>query len=200
MSERARLEPLLGFIIVLEIIILPVIFCWAWNLQGGYLRTLGYFDRGGSIMIFYSGALAGIIGSLVLGPRYGLYMKKVDIEKIHGGGKEGRKKPLTALLEGALDDTLDVDDLFLRKVRKLIKKEGADEDFYQINAPMMVLGTFLVVVGWCMLNSCGTGAHSLNSVGGRYSAELAFMNTLMSGSFSAMICFVLKRHIVRGDH
>lgn len=48
-------------------------------------------------------------------------MKKAEVDQIHGGGKEGRQKPLSALLEGALDDTLDVDDLFLRKVRKLIK-------------------------------------------------------------------------------
>lgn len=51
-----------------------------------------------------------------------------------------------------------------------------------------------------MLNSCGSGSHSLNSVSGRYAAELAFMNTLMSGSFSSFLCFMLKRHIVRGDH
>jgi len=52
--------------------------CWAWNLQGdgGYLRKLGYFDRGGSVIIFQTGAIAGIIGAIVVGPRYGLFMKK----------------------------------------------------------------------------------------------------------------------------
>jgi Amt family ammonium transporter len=52
--------------------------CWTWNLQGGWLRALGFFDRGGSIVIFHTGALAGIIGTLVLGPRYGRFIKKIE--------------------------------------------------------------------------------------------------------------------------
>ena len=52
MGERARLEPLVGFMIVLQTIIDPVVLSWAWNLQGGFLRSLGYFDKGGSVIIF----------------------------------------------------------------------------------------------------------------------------------------------------
>lgn len=65
---------------------------------------------------------------------------------------------------------------------------------------MMVIGTFLVIIGWSLLNACGYGKHSLNSVDSRYAAELAFLNTFLAGSFSAFISFVLKRHFVRGDH
>lgn len=122
------------------------------------------------------------------------------MERIKGGGKEPTKKPLGTLLEHALEDTVDVDDLFLRKVRKLIKQEDEDYNFYTINNGMMVLGTFIIVLGWAMLNACGYGTHSLNSVSGRYAAELAFLNTFLGGSFSAIFTFSLKRHIVRGDH
>jgi Amt family ammonium transporter len=107
---------------------------------------------------------------------------------------------LAKLLEEALEDTVDVDDLFLRKVRKLIKQDGEDTDFYNLHVPMMVIGTFLIVIGWSLLNSCGYGYHSMNSVEGRYAAELAFLNTFLAGSVTAFITFILKRHIVIGDH
>jgi ammonia channel protein AmtB len=200
LGERARLEPLIGFMIVLQTIIYPVVMSWAWNLQGGFLRTLGYFDRGGSIIIFETGAIAGLIGAVVIGPRYAKALSKSDYERMLGGGKETRKKPLVTLLGIHLEDNIDVDDLYLRKVRKLIKREGEETDLYNINVPLMVIGTFVIVIGWSLLNACGYGMHSLNSVDGRYAAELAFMNTFISGSFSGFICFLLKRHIVIGDH
>lgn len=65
---------------------------------------------------------------------------------------------------------------------------------------MMVVGTFLTVIGWVMLNTSGTGAHSLNSLDSRYAAEMAYINTFLSGSCCGLITFVLKRHIVRGEH
>jgi membrane associated rhomboid family serine protease len=37
---------------------------------------MGFFDRGGSIIIFHIGALGGMVGSVVVGPRYGRFMKK----------------------------------------------------------------------------------------------------------------------------
>jgi ammonia channel protein AmtB len=54
MGERAKLIPLLGYVLLLQILIYPVILCWAYNMQddGGFLRRLGYFDRGGSVPIF----------------------------------------------------------------------------------------------------------------------------------------------------
>jgi ammonia channel protein AmtB len=52
MGERAKLEPIIGFIFVLQIILYPVVLSWAWNTQGGFLWDLGYFDRGGSVVIF----------------------------------------------------------------------------------------------------------------------------------------------------
>ena len=86
MSERARLKPLLGYVVMLQLIIYPIALCWAWNLQGdgGFLRKLGYFDRGGSVIIFQTGSLAGVLGAIILGPRYGLYMNKKKSEDTRG--------------------------------------------------------------------------------------------------------------------
>jgi Amt family ammonium transporter len=66
---------------------LPLILSWAWNLQGGWLRVMGYYDRAGSIIIFHIGALGGMIGSIVAGPRYGRFMKSDDLKRVKGGGK-----------------------------------------------------------------------------------------------------------------
>jgi len=64
----------------------------------------------------------------------------------------------------------------------------------------MVIGTLITVIGWSMLNASGSGSHSLNSTKARYAAEVGFLNTFLSGSSCGLICFLLKRHIVRGDH
>ena len=50
-------------------------------------------------------------------------MSKADIERVRAGGAEQRKKSLPALLESTLEDTVEVDDLFLRKIRTLIKSD-----------------------------------------------------------------------------
>lgn len=98
-----------------------MILAWCWSPYGGFLNELGFFDRGGSVVIFYSGAIGGLVGSVVVGPRYGRFMKKADVQRIKAGGSEYQKKTLPALLEDALLETVEVDEIFLRKVRKLIK-------------------------------------------------------------------------------
>lgn len=129
-------------------------------------------------------------------------MKKKDEPKVSGNDSvEAQRKSLGALLEEALDDTAEVDDLFLAKVRRMIKRDGEDLNFYtSIHVPKMIIGTLLTGIGFAMLNSCGYGSHSINSFDGRYAAEVAFMNTFIAGSFSGFLSFMLKRHIVIGDH
>ena len=78
MAERTKLEPLLLFIVLINIILYPPILAWAWNLQGGFLKDLDFMDRGGCAVIFHTGAVAGIIGAIVVGPRYGRFMPKND--------------------------------------------------------------------------------------------------------------------------
>lgn len=76
MSERTRLEPLLVFTVFANIIVYPPVLAWAWNLQGGFLKDLDFMDRGGTAVIFHLAAVVGIIGAIVVGPRYGRYMPK----------------------------------------------------------------------------------------------------------------------------
>ena len=64
---------------------LPLLMSSIWNLQGGWISALGFFDRGGSIVILCAGGVGGLAGAVVVGPRYGRYMSKVDKERIHSG-------------------------------------------------------------------------------------------------------------------
>jgi ammonium transporter, Amt family len=59
-----------------------LVLCWAWNLEGGWLRVYGFYDRAGSIIIFHIGALGGMVGSVIVGPRYGKFMKRDDYKRM----------------------------------------------------------------------------------------------------------------------
>ena len=115
-----------------------------------------------------------------------------------------KQKNLAGMLDDAIQQNVSVDDLYLMKLRKMINKAtvaaGEDHDFYRVDNQQMILGTFITVIGWAMLNACGSGQHSVNSVSGRFAAESAFLNTFLSGSFSSLTSFLLKRYIVRGDN
>ena len=52
------------------------------------MAKFGFTDRVGVIPVLYSGAVAGIIASAVIGPRYGVYMPIDDQNKITGGDKD----------------------------------------------------------------------------------------------------------------
>lgn len=97
------------------------------------------------MVIFYSGALAGLVGTLVIGPRYGRYMKKSEVAKMNAALKRD-ESPLPQMLSD-LSEAIDVDELFLRKVRKMLKNETQEDSFYQIHVPFMVFGTILIVIG-----------------------------------------------------
>ena len=72
-----------------------------------------------------------------------------------------KARNLAGLLEDANAGNVSLDDHFLRKLRKMVKKAtvaaGEDNDFYSIDNQMMVLGTFITILGWSMLNACGSG-------------------------------------------
>jgi hypothetical protein len=72
-----------------------------------------------------------------------------------------KTRNLAGLLEDAVAGNVSMDDHFLRKLRKMIKKAtvaaGEDIDFYRIDNQIMILGTFITIIGWSMLNACGSG-------------------------------------------
>lgn len=87
------------------------------------MYNFGFFDRAGAIPILYGGALASLVGSAVIGPRYGVFMPIDDQQKIAGGAKEERQKGIMTLLQHERDAAFEIDELYLYKIRKLIKRE-----------------------------------------------------------------------------
>lgn len=52
-------------------VIYPVIAAWTWG--GGWLENLGFHDFAGSGPVHLGGGWAGMIGTILLGPRLGFF-------------------------------------------------------------------------------------------------------------------------------
>lgn len=52
-------------------IIFPFVSDWIWG--GGWLSKLGFIDYAGSGGVHLLGGSAGLIGTILLGPRYGFF-------------------------------------------------------------------------------------------------------------------------------
>ena len=61
-------------------LIVPISIHWAWT--GGFLQEMGYEDFAGSGVIHMPGGFAGLIGCVMVGPRYGRFT--------HPGGAKKR--------------------------------------------------------------------------------------------------------------
>ena len=72
MAERAKLWVYFVFGVAFTLIY-SVVSHWIWH-SGGWLFGLGMQDFAGSTVVHYQGALAGLAGALLLGPRIGKYV------------------------------------------------------------------------------------------------------------------------------
>lgn len=133
--------------------------CWVWNLQGGWLSNLNFFDRGGSVVIFGMGGIGGLVGAIVVGPRYSRFMKKESEKKQITQGSATPKEQIEHLIALIKNDEIDADEQVLRKIRKLLNTDNVDNEFYTINPMFMMVGTILVSIGWAMLNAAGAGTN-----------------------------------------
>jgi Amt family ammonium transporter len=80
MAERAKLWVYFAFGIYFTLIY-SIVSHWIWSPQG-WLFSKGMQDFAGSTVVHYQGALAGLAGALILGPRIGKF------------GKDGRANPI----------------------------------------------------------------------------------------------------------
>jgi Amt family ammonium transporter len=71
MAERTRLWVYLAFGVVFTLIY-SVVSHWIWH-PDGWLFAMGMQDFAGSTVVHYQGALAGLAGALLLGPRIGKF-------------------------------------------------------------------------------------------------------------------------------
>jgi Amt family ammonium transporter len=80
MAERAKLWVYFAFGVYFTLIY-SIVSHWIWSPQG-WLFSKGMQDFAGSTVVHYQGALAGLAGALILGPRIGKF------------GKDGRANPI----------------------------------------------------------------------------------------------------------
>jgi hypothetical protein len=79
-----------------------------------------------------------------------------DQQKIAGGAKEERQKGIMTLLQLERDSAFEIDELYLYKVRKLIKRELTQGNVESgIDLPKMIFGTFTLTICFCMMNTLG---------------------------------------------
>ena len=210
-AERVKLRAIIAFVFLQNVLIVPVCLCWAYArpMQGssdatgglGFLYNFGFFDRAGAIPILYAGALTSLVASAVLGPRYGVFMPIDDQQKIAGGAKEERQKGIMTLLQLERDSAFEIDELYLYKVRKLIKRELTQGNVESgIDLPKMIFGTFTLTICFCMMNTLGLNSQfDLFSQQARYNANFGFINPILSGATSGLISFVLKRYLLKSN-
>ncbi len=73
MAERTKFGSYLIFSVVITLFIYPVSGHWKWG--GGWLDQLGFQDFAGSTLVHSVGGWLGLTGAIVLGPRFGKYVK-----------------------------------------------------------------------------------------------------------------------------
>ena len=81
-AERIKYISFIVFSLVLTMFIYPIIGHWIWG--GGWLATMGFQDFAGSTVVHSVGGWAALAGVLLLGPRFGKYGPKGQINAIPG--------------------------------------------------------------------------------------------------------------------
>lgn len=107
MAERTRISGYMILTIVMNLLIYPWIVHWTWG--GGWLSEGGFTDFAGSGIVHLCGGIAGLAGTIIIGPRIGRFDDNVDQNKFKGH-----------------------------------------------NIPLVVLGTFILWMGWYGFNGGST--------------------------------------------
>lgn len=71
MAERMNFKAYLIYSFLISAVVYPIIGHWTWG--GGWLTDMGFADFAGSTVVHTTGGIAAMIGTLMLGPRYGKY-------------------------------------------------------------------------------------------------------------------------------
>ena len=90
MAERVYADAYLFFSILMTGVIYPISSGWAWN--KGWLYEIGFLDYSGSGIVHLVGGVAGLIGTVMLGPRLGIFEQKLHHKQFEGVTQKMSKK------------------------------------------------------------------------------------------------------------
>ena len=82
-AERTALSTYVFFSFLNSGLIFPVGLAWCWN--DGWLQNLGFIDFGGAGVVHIMGGIAGFIGTIIIGPRIGLFHPEEQLSYILEG-------------------------------------------------------------------------------------------------------------------
>lgn len=71
-AERTKFTAYIIYTVCITAFIYPVVGHWIWG--GGWLADLGFYDFAGSTVVHSVGAWAGLVGTMMLGPRIGRFV------------------------------------------------------------------------------------------------------------------------------
>jgi ammonia channel protein AmtB len=70
-GERVEIDRYIFFSFLTSGFIFPLGLAWCWN--DGWLQNLGFLDFGGVSLVHVMGGLSGCMGTIIIGPRIGLF-------------------------------------------------------------------------------------------------------------------------------
>jgi ammonium transporter, Amt family len=73
LAERTFVDTYMFFALLMTGFVFPVAASWIWG--GGWLKVLGFKDFAGAGVVHLLGGICGMVGTIILGPRLGVYRK-----------------------------------------------------------------------------------------------------------------------------
>jgi len=74
LAERTFIDTYIFFSLTMTAFIFPVASAWAWG--GGWLQEAGFHDFAGSGVVHMLGGVGGLVGTIILGPRLGMFKEQ----------------------------------------------------------------------------------------------------------------------------
>ena len=77
LAERTFVDTYMFFALLITGFVYPVAAAWIWG--GGWLKVLGFRDFAGAGVVHLLGGVCGMVGTIILGPRLGVF-GKIDMK------------------------------------------------------------------------------------------------------------------------
>ena len=175
--------------------IYPIIVAWTWG--EGWLFKAGFDDFAGSGIVHMTGGVAGLVGTLVCGPRLGRFTdfrtgKKIEDEenKPAGPASNSQNAEYGEVHRKYINKEIEIEHVhaFVRSYQLTLDEKG----FAASSPNSVVLGTLILWVGWMFFN--GGSSLKINSGGWKDGAK-AMTNTIIAPSAAGLFTFLTRKHI-----
>eukprot|EP00347_Sterkiella_histriomuscorum_P006219 403353608 len=193
------------------IYIYPICAGWAWG--GGWLKTIGFLDFSGSGIVHLVGGVAGLAGTVIIGPRLGIdpidniqQDLSNDPENREQQQNQANKTPLfiqsnnlpllkrIKIFKQEYQEFKSLDDNIVGHFIKLYD-QNFDQKFQYFSMALIVSGGYLLWVCWLFFN--GVAGKTLTKHSETNIIQKTIMNTMISGSVSSLVVFFLQPYFMQ---